>query len=307
MNKAFPILLLFITIMAGGTIHQASETTALWKTMTYITTSTSATTTLYISHTYTPSTSTVLRTLKGDLTTTFKNEQVNMTHETAAHYPIGAWIFEVPIPPGTPAGYQGELTVTFNYQSPRNITLEQIGIDEWSRIKTASEPILTYYPLATIKIHEGTGSWSTWIGFIHSGETKEKLVFISREGFPKILSIDIAQISKDVATTTSTSLTVYSRPVEITITETVEKTYVITKVTTITTSETTQTPLPTKPTETTITSKPTTTSTAERTEPGTLLSALLVLVLLVTGTAVIIIRRRKKPKPPTTLPSSPPI
>jgi len=303
MNKAFPILL-FITIMAGGTIHQTSETTATWKTITYTTTSTSATTTLYISHTYTPSTSTVLRTLKGDLTTTFKNEQVNVTHETAAHYPIGAWIFEVPIPPGTPTGYQGELTVTFNYQSPRNITLEQIGIDGWSRIKTASEPVLTYYPLVTIKVREGTGSWSTWIGFIHSGETEEKLVFISREGFPEILSIDIAQISRDVATTTSTSLTVYSRPVEITITETVEKTYVITRVTTITTSETTQTPLPTKPTETTTTPKPTTTSTAERSEPGTLLSALLVLVLalLVTGTAVIIIRRRKQPRPSSTPP-----
>jgi len=302
MNKVFAILLFFITIMAGVTIHHTSEITTFWKTITYTTTSTSATTTLYISHTYTPSTSTVLRTLKGDLTTTFKDQQVNMTHETAAHYPIGAWIFEVPIPPGTPTGYQGELTVTFNYQSPRNITLEQIGIDGWSHIKTASEPILTYYPLATIKAHEGTGSWSTWIGFIHSGETEEKLVFISREGFPEILSIDIAQVSKDVATETSTSLTVYSRPVEITITETVEKTYVITRVTIITTSEMTQTAPPTKPTETTTTPKPTTTSMTERTEPGTLLSALLVLVVLVTGTAVIIIRRRKKPRPSSTPP-----
>jgi len=302
MNKAFAILLFFITIMAGGTIHQTSETTTPWKTITYTTTSTSATTTLYLSHTYAPSTSTVLRTLKGDLTTTFKNQQVNMTHETAAHYPIGAWIFEVPIPPGTPTGYQGELTVTFNYQSPRNITLEQIGIDGWWRIKTASEPTLTYYPLATIKVHEGIDSWSTWIGFIHSGETKEKLVFISREGFPKILSIDIAQVSKDIATETSTSLTVYLHPVEITITETIEKTYVITKVTTITTFETTQTALPTKPTETTTTPKPTITSTAERTEPGTLLAALLVLILLVTGAAVIIIRRRRKPKPPSAPP-----
>jgi len=295
MNKGFPILLLFITLMAGGTVHQMSEITTPWKTITYTTTYTSATTTLYLSHTYTPSTSTVLRTLKGDLTTTFKNQQVNMTHETAAHYPIGAWIFEVLIPAGTPTGYQGELTVTFNYQSPRNITLEQIGIDGWSHIKTASESILTYYPLATIKIHEGTGSWSTWIVFIHPGETEEKLVFISREGFPKILSIDIAQVSKDVATETSTSLTVYSRPVEITITETVEKTYVITRVTTIMTSETAQTLLPTKPTETTTTPKPTTTSTAERTELGTLLAALLVLILLVTGAAVIIVIRRKKP------------
>jgi len=295
MNKAFAILLFFVTIMAGGTIHHVSETTTLWKTITYTTTSTSSGTTMYISHTYTASTSMVLSTLKGDLTTTFKNQQVNMTHETAAHYPIGAWIFEVPIPPGTPTGYQGELIVTFNYQSPTNITLEQISIDEWSRIKTASEPILIYCSLATIKVHEGTGSWSTWIGFIHPGETEEKLVFISREEFPKIPSIDIAQVSKDVATETSTSLTVYSRPVETTITETVEKTYIITRVTTITTSETTQTPLPTKPTETTTTPKPTTTSTAERTEPGTLLAALLVLILLVTGAAVIIVIRRKKP------------
>jgi len=308
------LVLLFTIVACGGTVTYppASETITTWRTLRSTTTYVSTYTTQRGSYVLTTSTETFLRTLKGDLTTTFKNQQVNMTHEGAAHYPVGAWIFEVPIPPGTPTGYGGELIVTFNYRSSRNMTLEQIGIDGWRRIRTASETILTYYPLATIKVHEGTGSWSTWIGFIHSGATKEELVFMSREGFPEILSIDIAQVSEDVATATSTSLRLWSHQVLATITETIEMTYTKTKA--YTTFETT-TGKVTSPSATYV--QPTTTVTTlthTRTPspiPGIDIVGFQVLIYaiiaVVVGSVVgLMIRRRRKAEAPYAPPTSPP-
>jgi len=313
-NKMLALVLLFTMVACGGTVTYppASETITTWRTVRSTTTYVSTYTTQRGSHVLTTSTETFLRTLKGDLTTTFKNQQVNMTHEGAAHYPVGAWIFTIPIPPGTPTGYQGELIVTFNYRSSRNMTLEQMSIDGWRRIKTASETILTYFPLATIKVQEGTGSWRSWIGFINSGET-ETLVFMSREGFPEILSIDIAQVSEDVATATSTSLRLWSHQVLATITETIEITYTKTKA--YTTFETT-TGKVTSPSATYV--QPTTTVTTlthTRTPspiPGIDIVGFQVLIYaiiaVVVGSVVgLLIRRRRKAGAPYVPPTPPPI
>jgi len=314
MSKAFAMLLASIMVACSGTtIYEISETTTRWRATTYTLTYTSTHTTWQLSFPPLLSTSTILRTFRGEVTAPLK-DQIDVRQEPAPRYSVTALIFDVPLPPGVVKRLESEVKITVQYRSSKSMILEEIGMDDWEKIRRQELFAIIYYP-SNITIQEGTGTWSSWNLCFESNATIMHFVFMSKEGLPEVTSVDAFLILKNVATSTSTSLSIATWHTETTVYETMVETHWETKVSYIPIVETAETtpfttrtqtrtgPSPTVTTRTTVASA--TSSLPGPSEPSFMLVLVLAFILIVAAAGLVLARKRRKHTGPMARPSPP--